>query len=143
MAVRYLPVQGTEGWQVDDPDPRHPRNWWRKDSLLVDELAQYGLQLLDAEDPFVWSTDLDGARFWERWPWFRSRKDKRDWLAGGEALRSHAPPRFPLSSPRSPLVLVTHSHGIQVAHYAAAEGLRIDYLLDIAGPVRADVLKET
>src|SRR5262245_22703958 len=74
--LSWLPVQGTEGWQVDDPDPRHPRNWWRPGSLLVDELAQHGLQLLDADDPFVWSTDLDGAQFWERWPWFRSRKDK-------------------------------------------------------------------
>jgi hypothetical protein len=141
--IGYLPIQGTEGWQVDDPDPRHPRNWWRQGSLLVDELASHGLALLCPEDPFVWSTDLDGEQFWERWPWFRSRKDKRDWLAGGKALRWYLLSRFPLASPRPPLVLLTHSHGVQIAHYAAAEGLRIDYLLDIAGPVRADVLQET
>lgn len=138
--MKYLPVQGTEGWQVDDPDPRHPRNWWRTGSLLVDELAQHGLELLDQADPFVWSTDLDGAHFWERWPWLRSRKDKRDWMAAGKGLRWYAGARVARGAP---LVLLTHSHGVQVAHYAAAEGLRIDYLLDIAGPVRADVLDET
>lgn len=139
----YLPVQGTEGWQVDDPDPRHPRNWWRAGSLLVDELAGCGIQLLDPEDPFVWSTNLDGVHFWERWPWFHSRKDKRDWLAGGKALRWYVLGHRPMANPHAPLVLITHSHGVQIAHYAAAEGLRIDYLLDIAGPVRADVLTET
>jgi hypothetical protein len=151
-------VQGTEGWQVDDPDPKHPRNWWRLGSLLVDMLITHDFQLIDPDDPFVWTTELDGLAFWQRWKWFRSRRDKRGWLAGGKAARWYAvlkgylslSPRLSaeeraivLARPRRILVMITHSHGLQLALNAANEGLVIDYLLDIAGPVRADVLEET
>jgi hypothetical protein len=138
--IPFIPVQGTDTWHVDDPDPRQPYNWWRSGSLLLTELAVHGLQPLNAADPFIWSTDLDGAKFWERWPPFKSRKDKRDWLAGGNALRWYA---TYYHDRREPLTVISHSHGAQVVHYAAAGGLRIDYWLDIAGPVRSDVLQET
>lgn len=157
--VVLLPVQGTEGWQVDDVDPARPRNWWRPGSRLMTLLQEHGLPLIDADDPFVWSTDLDGLWFWQRWRvrWLRARRD-RDWLAGGKTARWYAlrygclslSPRLSaderaqmLARPRPRLIVVTHSHGLQVALHAAAEGLYIDRLLDIAGPVREDVLAET
>lgn len=160
MSVPIFLVQGTEGWQVDDVNPLHPRNWWRAGSLLCQMLIAHGFELLDPDDPFVWSTDLGGVAFWQRWKWLKwlkSRRDKRDWLAGGKTAKWYArmkgylviPPKsMPevraalLATKRTPLVMVTHSHGLQIALNAANEGLVIDYLLDISGPVRADVLAE-
>lgn len=77
--------------------------------------------------PFRWSTDLaDSWKFW--------KKRRSDWEAGGDALAyylKHIPYRY--------RVVLAHSHGGQVVAHCAKHGVRIDRLVTLATPVRADM----
>jgi hypothetical protein len=85
----------------------------------------------DGTIPYAWSTDLDFAQ-----------GDHQAWMAGGKALFYYlVPPLNPAGAwPPAETVIVTHSHGLQVALYAAALGLKIDRLLTFMGPVRKDMM---
>jgi len=51
------------------------------------------------------------------------------------------PPRCPQERiPADDLVVISHSHGLQPVLYAAKQGLKIDLLIDVCGPVRWDML---
>lgn len=96
-------------------------------------LASIGVTLLDATRPFIWSTRLGGVGFGD--------DDRLGWKAAGVNLFAYVvPPRCPdRQVPPIETIIITHSHGLQVALYAAAEGLKIDTLIDVAGPVRRDM----
>jgi hypothetical protein len=128
-------VPGTYGWSGPDTQGQ----WWQPGSPLLKHLAHHGIVLVDPARPFVWTTGLGGV-----WPWRRHA----DWAAGGAALAAYLQPveaqpgvRLLPSARLVPTMrrVVTHSHGLQVALYAAASGCRIDTLLSIAGPIRADM----
>ncbi len=123
--IQYLAVNGThENRGVD-------REWSHPESELSKYLERQSLLNIahSAMLPYDWSDDLD-------------IKQQSDWKAGGRSLFYYiAPPlRKEYAWPPSETVIVTHSHGLQVALWAAALGLKIDRLLDIAGPVRKDMM---
>lgn len=123
--VGYVAVPGT--WQNRAPDP-----WTLYTSPISRYLAAWAKNLGGtATMPYGWTTGLDFER---------GHHD--DWIAGGEALFYYlVPPLRPADAwPPAETVVVTHSHGLQVALYAASYGLKIDRLIDIAGPVRADMM---
>lgn len=130
----YLPVQGTWGWGRGSA-----LRWWQVGSPFHAFLAGHGLELLCPSDPFVWTSNLDGLKPWSR---------LNEWRCAGINLRQHLKP--PLLSdelyvPYEKRNLIVHSHGLQVALYAAAgsEGaprLRIHRLISIGSPVRDDMM---
>lgn len=134
--TELLFVQGTSALR-DDPDPALPRNWWREDSSLVRWLRPRGFTLLHPEDPYCWSTDLNGWRFWRRW--FGKSDSKRDWFVGGKGLRWWLTAK---GVDARTLKIWCHSHGLQIVLHAAAEWheeIFCDVLVSFGSPLRADV----
>lgn len=128
MTVRYLPVPGTWG------EKQQGLQWFQAGSPLDGFLRPQGLVNLctSAETPYGWSTNLDFEH-----------GDHSDWEAGGESLLYYLVPQLDpthLPLPPSETVVVSHSHGLQVVAFAASKGLKIDRFIDIAGPVRSDMM---
>lgn len=127
----YCGVHGTWGWPATSGD------WWQADSPLSWFLMRHGLAPMRPKDLFSWSGDVDG---WLRWP-FGANRSHCDWQAGGKALRWYLRD----GRSRRNYVRVTdrrviaHSHGLQVVLYACSEGLRVDRLLSVTGPIRDDM----
>jgi hypothetical protein len=116
----WLPVQGTAGLPKDVT-----KEWWYRDSPLVKELASVGHELIDPDDQFVWSTDIDGVF-----------GNDRDWYAGGKALRYYL-----RTVPLKDRNIICHSHGLQVVLFACADipSLPINSLISVCSPVRKDM----
>ena len=126
--MQLVLVAGTDSWKPNASKPA----WWEP----TGDFASYvnglpGMQLIDRQRPFVWSTDLDGSPF---------ESSHRDWKAGGLNLFAYiVPPRCPEHRvPVDETLVVAHSHGMQVALYAFAAGLQ-GALVTVAGPVRKDM----
>lgn len=136
--ARFFCVPGTFAWG-DDPNPALPRNWWRPGSPLLLALGLLGLESLCPEDPYRWSTELGGVRFYHRWPWFRSRRDHRCWHSGADGQRWWMIAKgIPLADRRA----LVHSHGLQPTLYAAAdwhEPMYLERLISVGSPLRADM----
>jgi hypothetical protein len=107
------------------------KQWWYHESRFVQFLGQQGLRLADPE-PFVWTTRIDGVKWWP-WQWFR-RDDHTDWKAAGLNLK-----RYLSTIPFEDRNLIAHSHGGQVALYAAFYGAIIRRLVTVSTPVREDI----
>ncbi|HVL65710.1 MAG TPA: hypothetical protein VM364_00480 [Vicinamibacterales bacterium] len=134
--TELLFVQGTSGLP-DDPDPARPRNWWRDGSPLTRWLRPRGFVPLCPEDPYHWTTDLNGWRFWRRW--VGKLDSRRDWLVGGRALRWWLVAKGVDARRRR---IWCHSHGLQVVLHAAAEWheeIFCEVLVSFGSPLRADV----
>jgi hypothetical protein len=138
---RTVLVAGTHDWGIGDP-PVGGR-WYAPGSPWV-EAAQaagvtplFGRNVYGDPTPFIWSTDLGGVGF--------GSGDLKVWVAAGWNLYWFCvPPLCPdRRVPAAELNVVTHSHGLQVALAAAANGLKIDTLLSVAGPVRKDMREVT
>lgn len=99
-------------------------NWWKPGSKFCSMLYQHRIRCADSSDPFVWCTGLDGLI-----------GDNSVWESSGAALRWYAHSKVR----HYPLSVVAHSHGGQVAAFAAAHGLHIDRLITAAMPVRKDM----
>ncbi len=138
MTPTLVIVPGTNAWSgTKDAD-----QWWytgwpdpAKCSPLVRALFEARLRVLGtAEPPFVWSTDLGGIGFGD--------SGLRGWHAAGINLYYYCVP--PLGAgrrvPPEDLIVLAHSHGMQAALYAAAEGLKIRRLVTVGGPVRKDMM---
>jgi hypothetical protein len=120
-------VPGTHGWAPKDLKAQ----WYQEGSLWRALMDSEGFDV----DTFIWSTNLDGF-----WPW----RKRATWHAAGLHLRDRiVPPRAPtMRIPPLWTHVITHSHGLQPALIAAANGLYIHTLVDICGPVRADIIQE-
>lgn len=124
-------VQGTHGWgRGDEPQ------WWRDGSPLIAFLEARDFVVLGKQQPFIWSTNVDGVQWWHG----KARKHI-NWESAGCSLYAFL--RNPLApSDYVPLAsrnLVGHSHAMQVIAYACAAGLKINRLLTLGSPVRADM----
>lgn len=108
-------VAGTHGLNDD---------WWQPHSKFAKMLTEHRIRLADESDPYTWCTNLDGLR-----------GSNSVWDTSGNALRWYAHSKVR----HYPLSIITHSHGGQVAAYAAAQGLQIDRLVTVAMPVREDM----
>jgi hypothetical protein len=124
--TQFLAVNGTH-------ENRNREQWSNPESALSKFLERHGLMNIahSAMLPYDWSDDIDFTA-----------GNHGDWIAGGRSFFYYvAPPLRPeYAWPAEDTVAVTHSHGLQVALYAAKLGLKIDRLLDIAGPVRKDMM---
>lgn len=119
----YLPIQGTDSVGANE--------WWNATSQWAAFLDKQGWHHIAPDDPFEWSTDIDGVDVWDR---LRGKADPhRDWFAGGDSLRY-----FLRDIPYENRNLIAHSHGMQVALYGATK-TPIRSLISIAGPVRKDM----
>jgi hypothetical protein len=126
--MQVVLVAGTHSWKPDCARP----GWWEPSGDFARYLVeQPGIELIDRQRPFVWSTDLDGGPF---------EAAHRDWRAGGMNLYAYiVPPRCPEHRvPPADTLVLCHSHGLQVALYAFAAGLQ-GALVSVAGPVRGDM----
>lgn len=132
-------VQGTHDYTGTADDAQQ---WWAPGSPFWREAERHGITLLGAHDPFVWTTDLGGLF---------GRRRFTDWKAAGEALRWYATLKVYQgikAGEREPFPvevnMVSHSHGGQVAAYAAARrvvGFRVKTLVTVGTPVRADMAR--
>lgn len=117
-------VAGTGSW---DDDGRV--DWYAPGHPFQRFLEDHGVYpAFQGGKPFVWSTDLGGV------PW----SGKRDWSAGGAALAYFVMADRRLSAANT--ALIVHSHGLQVAAFAAAEhDLKAATLMSFGSPLRADM----
>lgn len=127
-------VAGTGSWKdKNDADwycPGHPFGKFLEGAGVG---ATY-----DRDKPFIWSTDLGGM------PW----TGDKDWAAGGAALNyfvRYATKTFGAVTTNMPVracetALIVHSHGLQVAAFAAHEhDLKVDVLVSFGSPIRNDL----
>lgn len=131
-----LPIPGTHGFRGT-----LKTDWWHGASPFLLWLDLQGFYTLNPSRPFVWTTDLNGARFWRRW--FRRHDPHIDWKAAGHALYCYLRPIYDDDDTYIPVShrnLIAHSHGLQVVLYACELGLRINSLVSVMAPVRADML---
>ncbi len=140
MTCCYLPIPGTFAWNGTPTE----RDWYHPQSAFNAFLHANGVEHLCPTRPFVWSTDLDGIGWWQRW---FGRSNTLDWLSAGLNLFDYFDP--PLSvllnrgaetTPFADRNLLSHSHGLQVVLCACAEGMKLRRLVSIAGPVREDMM---
>lgn len=128
--MRTVLVSGTHGWRGTND-----RSWYSQGSPFVTFLQQQGVDVVFTPEgqPFIWSTDLGGVGF--------GKDDHAVWSSAGMNLFWYCvPPLCPEKRiPPNELAVITHSHGLQVALYAAAAGLKIRVLIDVSGPVRKDM----
>ncbi len=125
--MKVILVPGTLAAQKDRDTP----DWWQEGSPLIDFLHEATFSVTGMGRPW-WSTDIDGIR-----------GPNADWMAGGMALYTYlVPPLCPdRRMPPEETRVIAHSHGGQVALYAAAYGLKIRSLITIASPIRKDMQK--
>ena len=131
-------VPGTWSWPPRSTTPP----WYMRHSPFDGYLASRGWQGAQGRDhrPFIWSTRATGYQFWDRLLG-REAQMQADWAAAAVNLYAWVvPPLAPEHRlPPHQTTVLTHSHGIQVALLAAAQGLKIHTLIDVGGPVRRDI----
>lgn len=125
MPSTYLPVHGTWSAKPIDDAPSNVA-WWEPRSPWCAFMARHEARHLAdvyTRTPFEWSGDVDA---------WRGRHT--DWHAGGHALLYY------LDDVALPdRNLIAHSHGQQVALYAASMGVQIRVLITIGSPQRSDM----
>lgn len=100
--------------------------WFQRDSDVHRAMVWAGYDYVKPDDPFSWSGDLDGA--------FAGKRSQTDWEAAGRSLRYYMQ-----DVPYANRNILAHSHGLQVALFAAAQGVKFRRLISIGGPVRTDM----
>jgi hypothetical protein len=118
--VTYIPIPGTDAWDEDENNFQ----WWERGSEHQRHMATQGL-VLHACGALEWSTALDGVP---------TRKNHVIWKGAAKHLLCHLE-RVPLAQRN----LIAHSHGGNVVFHALAYGLRINNLITVGTPVRADM----
>jgi hypothetical protein len=130
--IPYLVIPGTHAWKPKELKGQwhHARPHAQDDSAFTLMMRREGFERIDADDPYVWSTLVDGLFYRKLSVWHSS------------ALNFKAHVTRILRLPPLERVVLVHSHGLQVAYIAAALGCYIHTLIDICGPVRHDVIQE-
>lgn len=136
--IPFLAIPGTWGWNGSSDGQWHdPSSPWSA------YMRGQGFEHLRGPDrrPFVWTTDVNGEQFWRRW--FGKKPKINDWQAGGHNLFAWlVPPLAPdRRQPPERTHLIAHSHGLQLVLFACADGLKVNTLISIGSPVRADMLE--
>lgn len=125
MTRRYVAVGGTHAWRGD---VETTGRWWQPESRWWHYMKSQGW-LPAREDPFTWSTDLDGL--WVPW---KGQPSKTDWEAGGHALMYYLQ-----GIPYQDRHVIAHSHGGQVVAFCVSHGVPIRSLVTVSVPVREDM----
>ena len=99
-------------------------SWWRPESDFYKEGLAHGLNLVDAADPFVWCTGLDGID-----------AENSHWKSAAHALIWYCD-----SKKLDSVNLLAHSHGGNCALYASNFGLKINILITVATPPRKEII---
>ena len=122
-------IPGTGSWAPGKQD------WHTDGSPFVNFLRAQSVEPLFGRNqrPFTWSTDVGGIGFGDG--------DHRVWEAAGLNLLDYlVPPLCPESRmPPEQTQLIAHSHGLQVALYACAAGLKVQTLISLGSPIREDM----
>lgn len=130
---RQLPivlVPGTWGWSGHETTGQ-----WYQPAKKGDRPSFYDLLCEAGYRPltFVWSTSLGGV-FWQK-------KRRLDWDAAGANLAVFLDPHREEIGTDHICPVISHSHGAQLVHHALAfYGATIPVWLDVAGPVRDDMM---
>jgi hypothetical protein len=136
--IPILAIPGTWAWRGSSDG-----QWYDPSSPWSAYIRGHGFDHLRGPDrrPFVWTTDVNGQQFWRRW--FGRKPCTTDWQCGGQNLYAWlVPPLAPdRCQPPSMTHLVAHSHGLQVALFACADGLKVNTLISIGSPVRSDMIE--
>jgi hypothetical protein len=122
-------VPGTWAWR--GPDTKG--EWYQDGSPFVHYLLSHGIEVWSRRRPFVWSTRIGGLPF---------PTSHLDWEAAGQNLFAYVDPARPdvgVSLTGRETRIIAHSHGLQVALYAAAAGCKIDTLVSVGSPIRRDM----
>lgn len=115
LIPRLVTIQGTHG--LEDA-------WWKPGSDWGKLAEKHHVHFLSHDDPFKWSTALEGIV-----------GKNRAWESGGDHLKRY----LEFKGYNQPVNIVAHSHGGNVAAYALAEGLKCSTLITVATPVRRDM----
>lgn len=122
-------IAGTGSWKPGGQD------WHTDGSPFVRFLRAHHVEPVFGRNgrPFTWSTGLGGVGFGDG--------DHRVWQAAGANLLDYLVPPFCPESrlPPEQTQLIAHSHGLQVALYACAAGLRVQTLISLGSPIREDM----
>lgn len=109
-------------WDGDD-------QWWGNASPWWKAMTDWGFCPLRPDDPFVWSSDINGG---PRWPWTKERFG--DLHAGARALKYYF-----RDVPIDQRHVVAHSAAGNLTAIACATGLVLASLVTVSTPVRADL----
>jgi hypothetical protein len=108
-----------------------PKEWYVPGSPFCDYLQSQEVVCADPKTPFVWDGMVDGI---PSLPWTFSAASKHlIWRAAGANLA-----RYLRDVPLKSRNLIAHSHGGQVALYAA-QSIAINRLVTVSTPVREDM----
>lgn len=128
MRRQMTPVHGTWAYK----QRRDPYAWYNATSAFSQYMASQGIDHSNPEDPFLWDGRINGARFGLRRLFGSDTVDDHlDWDTSGQALEWYCDGVCD--------IMFAHSHGGNVAAYAAKHGLKIRVLVTIATPVRKDM----
>ncbi len=127
-------IAGTGSWKPGVTDWFTPGSPFSKFLIANGVFPVFG-ERTDASKyrPFTWSTDLGGVGF--------GSNDLRVWEAAGENLYDYVvPPMVPeYQIAGKDTNLIAHSHGLQVALFACAAGLKVNTLISVGSPIREDM----
>lgn len=136
--IPFLAIAGTWAWNGSSKG-----QWYDPGSPFSANMRTRGFEHLHLEcgdgRPFVWDTDVDGNQFWRRL--IGKKPSVTGWQAAGTNLYDYCVPPFAPDRcvPPENLHAIGHSHGGQVILFAAADGLKINTLITVSSPIRADL----
>lgn len=136
--IPFIAIGGTWSWNGSSKG-----QWYDTGSPWSANMRGHGFEhhhlLTGAPRPFVWDTDVDGNQFWRRL--FRKAPSVTGWQSAGMNLLNYCVPAIAPDRciPPCELHVIAHSHAGQVVAFAAADGLKINTLITVSSPVRADL----
>lgn len=139
--MKYITVPGTWSWPKDW-NVVAPEEWWRFGSDHNKFLTEQGFSLYRPDTSFIWNSEVDGERFFERFEKEPNSgyKDHHAWISGAIALAFFVQGGVEAKDTN----IICHSHGLQVVLYACYRfNLKINNLLSVCSPIRHDMVDVT
>lgn len=146
-SIPILPIYGTFSgdFEVTDEACTDPGHWWHRSSKWWEYMTGLGFEPFRSDD-FVWTGELEGfgVSIRQLWNWVRRKPADHthrhpQWFAGGQALDDYISDGIYKGRDAEAFVTIAHSHGGQVALYAAASGREIPLLITVSTPHRLDM----